>query len=77
MKGVCLEKGMTDHNYAGCELQLCRRCEDYAPGYVDGKSKALFKVSTQTVDHADGCGCDPCEAVVERLRRQGVIGSRN
>ena len=60
---------MTDHNYAGCELPLCRRCEDYAAEYVDGKSKALFEVSTQTIYHADGCGCDPCEAVVERLRR--------
>ena len=42
-----------------------------ADGYVDGKSKALFEVSTRTIDHPRGCGCDPCQAVAERLRRRG------
>ena len=42
---------------------LCQRCGDYSAGYVDGQSKALFEVSTQTTDHAVGRGCDPCLAV--------------
>ena len=62
---------MTDHNYAGCEDPLCQRCEDYSAGYVDGNSKALFEVSTRTIDHSRGCGCDPCQSVAERLRRRG------
>ena len=61
---------MTDHNYAGCEDPLCRRCGDNSAGYVDGKSKALFEVSTGTIDHPRGCGCDPCQSVAERLRRR-------
>ena len=61
---------MTDHNYAGCEDPLCQRGEDYSAGYVDGNSKALFDVSTRTIDHSRGCGCDPCQAVAERLRRR-------
>ena len=56
---------------------MCLRCEDYAAGYVDGKCEALFEVSTQTSDHAPGCGCGPSEAVVERLRRLGVHGYRS
>ena len=61
---------MTAHNYVGCQDPVCQRCDDYADSYVDGKSKALFEVSTQTTDHASGCGCDPCQAVAERLRRR-------
>ena len=64
---------MTDHNYAGCEDPLCRRCDDYSAGYVDGKPKALFGVSTRTIDHPRGCGCDPCQSVAERLRRRGGV----
>ena len=62
---------MTDHNYAGCEDPLRRRCEDSSAGYRDGRSKALFGVSTRTIDHPRGCGCDPCQSVAERLRRRG------
>ena len=69
-----LEHDVTDHKYAGCEELVCQRCDDYAAGYVDGKSKALFKVSTQTTHHAAGCGCDPCQAVAERLTLQGRSG---
>ena len=54
---------------------LCRRCGDYPAGYVDGKSKALFEVSTQTADHAAGRGCDPCPVVRERLRLRGGAGA--
>ncbi len=61
---------MIDHNYAGCEEPLCEMCESYSAGYVDGKSKALFEASTQTADHAAGCGCNPCQAVAERLSRR-------
>ena len=62
---------MTDHNYAGCEDPLCQRCGDYSAGYGYGNSKALFGVSTRTIDHSRGCGCDPCQSVAERLRRRG------
>ena len=68
---------MTDHNYAGCQESLCQRCDDYSAGYVDGKSKALFEVSTQTADQAAGCGCGPCQAVVKRLRRRRELGPQN
>ena len=54
---------------------LCQRCGDYSAGYVDGQSKALFEVSTQTTDHAVGRGCDPCLAVKERLRLRATLGS--
>ena len=51
---------MTDHDYAGCQDLVCRRCDDYSSaGYRDGKAKALFEVSSRTVDHPRGCGCDP------------------
>ena len=60
-------------NYAGCQEPLCQSCDGYADGYVDGKSKALFEVSTQTADHAAGCGCNPCLAVKERLRRRAAL----
>ena len=65
------ELEMSEHNYAGCQEPLCQSCDGYADGYVDGKSKALFEVSTRTIDHPRGCGCDPCQAVAERLRRRG------
>ena len=64
---------MTDHNYASCDDPLCLTCEGYSAGYVDGKSKALFEVSTQTADHAAGCGCNPCLSVNERLRRRTAL----
>ena len=67
---------MTDHDYAGCQEPLCRRCEDYSAGYQDGESKALFGISTQTTHHAAGCGCDPCQAVAERLRRRVDLRKR-
>ena len=62
---------MTDHNYASCDDPICQRCEDYSSGYRDGKSKALFEVST--THHPAGCGCDPCQAVAERLRRRADL----
>ena len=68
---------MTDHNYAVCQDPFCQWCDHYAAGYVDGKSKALFEVSTQTTDHASGCGCDPRQAVAERLRRRRDPGPQN
>lgn len=43
---------------------------------VDGKWKALFKVSTRTTDHAAACGCDPCQALAERLRRRAGLQER-
>ena len=61
---------MTDHNYANCDDPLCLVCEGYWDGYVDGKSKALFEVSTQKAGHAAGCGCGPCLVVKNRLRRR-------
>ena len=64
---------MNDHNYTNCDDPVCGRCEGYSAGYVDGKSKALFEVSTQTADHPAGCGCDPCQAVTERLRRRADL----
>ena len=64
---------MSDHNYASCDDPLCLVCEGYSAGYVDGKSKALFEVSTQTADHAAGCGCNPCLAVKEWLRRRAAL----
>ena len=62
---------MTDHDYAGCRDQFCLRCEDHPAGYRDGKSKSLFEVSSRTVDHPRGCGCEPCQAAAERRRRRG------
>ena len=59
---MCLEDEVTDHNYASCKELLCQQCQDYEAGYVDGKYKALFEVSTQTTDHPPGCGCDTCQA---------------
>ena len=64
---------MVDHNYTSCNDPLCLICEGYSSGYVDGKSKALFEVSTRTADHAAGCGCDPCLAVADRLRRRADL----
>lgn len=64
---------MTYHNQASCDDPLCQVCEGYSAGYVDGKSKALFEVSTRTADHAAACGCDPCLAVKERLRRRAAL----
>ena len=64
---------MTDHNYAICDDPLCQTYEGYSAGYVDGKAKSLFEVSTQTADHAVGCGCNPCLAVKERLRRRAEL----
>ena len=65
---------MTDHNYANCDDPLCLVCEGYWDGYVDGKSKALFEVSTQKAGHAAGCGCGPCLVVKNRLRRSHRAG---
>ena len=46
-------------------------------GYVDGKSKALFGVSTRTIDQCrEACGCDPCQAVAERLRTSAWVPKR-
>ena len=64
---------MTHHNYAGCEEPLCQSCEGYSAGYVAGRSKALFEVSTRTTHRAAGCGCDPCQAVSGRLRRRADL----
>ena len=64
---------MVNHNYTSCNDPLCLMCEGYSDGYVDGKSKGLFEVSTRTADHPNGCGCDPCQAVVERLRRRADL----
>ena len=64
---------MVYHNYTSCNDPLCLICEGYSSGYVDGKSKALFEVSTRTADHAAGCGCDPCLAVKERHRRRADL----
>ena len=60
---------MTDRDHAGCGGPPCPRCEDYSAGYRAGKPRALFEVSTRTIDHPRGCGCDLCPAVAERLRR--------
>ena len=65
---------MSDHNYASCQEPMCQRCEAHPAGYRDGKSKALFEVSTRTTDHPPGCGRDPCRAVAERPRRRGGAG---
>ena len=67
---------MRKHNHAICEDPLCEMCEGYSAGYVDGKSKALFEVSTRTVGHPRGCGCDPCQAVAVRLRRRADLQER-
>ena len=32
----------------------------HSAGYRDGRSSALFEVSTRTSGHPAGCGCDPC-----------------
>ena len=67
---------MTDRNYAACEDPVCQRCDDCSAGYVDGKSKALFEVSTQTADHVTDCGCGPCLAVKARLRHRAALQER-
>ena len=66
---------MSDHNYTSCQEPMCQRCEDHSAGYRDGRSKALFEVSTRTTDHPPGCGCDPCRAVAERLWCRGGAGA--
>ena len=66
---------MSDHNYTSCEEPMCQRCEDHSAGYRCGRSGALFEDSTRTADHPPGCGCDPCQAVAERLRRRGSAGA--
>ena len=40
-------------------------------------STALFEVSMQPTDHSVGCGCDPCQAVAERLRRRRGLWPQN
>ena len=32
---------MMDHNYAGCQIELCEPCYHYAMGYSDGKAKGF------------------------------------
>ena len=66
---------MSNHNYTSCQDPMCQRCDDHPAGYRDGKSKALFEVSTRTSDHPPGCGCDPCRVVAERPRRRGGFGA--
>ena len=58
---------MSEHNHAGCE--------DYSASYRDGRSSALFVVSTRTIDRPRGCGCDAFQVVAERLRRRGGAGA--
>ena len=67
---------MADHNYASCYDPLYLMCEGYSAGYVDAKSRAPFEVSTQTADHSAGCGCNPCLAVKEWLRRRAALQER-
>ena len=50
---------MMDHNYAGCQIELCEPCYHYAMGYSDGKAKGF---------HPRDCGCAPCTAFKDRLK---------
>ena len=56
-----LDRGtiMMDHNYAGCQIELCEPCYHYAMGYSDGKAKGF---------HPRDCGCAPCTAFKDRLK---------
>ena len=57
-----------DHEYAGCQDELCQRCEGYGDGYTDGKSKAFFEVAT-VEGHWTTCGCNPCGPTRARVAR--------
>ncbi len=47
---------MTFHDYASCDDPLCQVCEGYSAGYVDGKSKTLFEVSTSRLTMRPAAG---------------------
>ena len=63
---------MSDHNYM---LAARSRCANAAmitrPATATAGPSALLEGSTRTSDHPPGCGCDPCPAEAERLRRRG------
>ena len=73
---MCLEDKVTDHSYAGCEVPCASVATTMRPATLTGSprrcSRSRHGRSTIRPD-AD----DPCQAVVERLRRQGASGSRS
>ena len=63
------------HDYAGCELEPCLRCQDHDAGWVGGKTKAydeLLALATGTA-HPRACGCRPCGVIREIQRHLRAV----
>ena len=39
----------TTHNYAGCQVAVCQKCDSYADGYTAGKDKAFSEITGRAV----------------------------
>ena len=59
---------MTDHKYAGCEELVCQRCDDYAAGDVDGKSKDVRQLEAVSATEQEPV----CEEAQDRDARRAV-----
>ena len=57
------------HDPALCDRHSCTRCDAYGDGYARGKEKAYFEVRAvlDGLDHARGCGCEPCKLIRDVL----------
>ena len=67
------------HDYAGCAVEPCVRCQDYGLGWSHGKVKMRDEIVAAAAErrHAADCGCVPCAAVQEvlsRAKEDGVQG---
>lgn len=56
---------MSTHDPALCDLPVCSLCEAHGLGYTRGKEKAYADVRAvlDGLDHAAGCGCEPCRLI--------------
>lgn len=43
---------MSEHNYAGCQIEGCQRCQDFNTGWAAGKNKAQWELSLETLREA-------------------------
>ena len=52
------------HDYAGCAVEPCVRCQDYGLGWSHGKVKMRDEIVAAAAErrHAADCGCVPCAA---------------
>ena len=62
--------GCDTHDYAGCQVERCARCESHEHGYRQGSWEMLnvLFLMISAPDH-DPCACEPCQIYV--LTRNG------